>query len=52
MSRALASRMAWRDRSAVLWLSVGVMPLMWNQSAPSKTDSQSKVAGPACVMPE
>jgi len=47
MPRALASRTAWRERSAVLWLSAGVMPLMWNQSAPSKTDSQSKSAGPA-----
>ena len=52
MPRALASRTAWSDRSAVLWLSAGVMPLTWNQAAPSKAYSQSNVAGPACAMPE
>jgi hypothetical protein len=48
----LAALTASKQRSAALWLSASVIPLTWNQSAPWKIASQSKVPGSASLMTE
>jgi len=41
-----------QGQSAADWLSAGVIPVMWNQDAPSKIVSQSKSPGPHSQIDE
>ena len=49
---SLATLMASRQASAAPWLSAGVMPVQWNQSAPSRTLRQSTMPGWISEMAE
>ena len=42
---ALAAMQAWRQASTILGPRAGVMPVKWNQAAPSKIRSQSNSSG-------
>ena len=52
MPRAFAALTASRQIAATLSPSAGVMPVKWNQSAPSKILSQSKSAVVAVAIAE